>query len=125
MRFVHLVGLMLFGSLTYAGNAPLFSATTGLLKIPYVSTSQGVFSATLNMSADAVFTLQQTASAIGADAASETATFDFATGLLRLPVVNTVVGTYAATLQLDQNRFKLTSLQSVTPKLTPTNGTCQ
>ncbi|MCX7089517.1 MAG: hypothetical protein NTV00_15880 [Methylococcales bacterium] len=108
--------LIVFGAVAHADNTPTFDFNTGVLSMPFVSTSQGIFNATLqidpNLPATTFAIKQANPTGIGSDTTTPP-TFDFNTGLLTLPKVNSSAGTYTATLQFADNFFKLTMVQPV------------
>lgn len=112
MKKIMLSSLMLFSTVTYADSTPTFSFDTGVLQMPYVSSSQGVFDVTLTLVGDS-FKLTSVAPSSALNDAPPPPTFDFATGVLSLPKINSTQGTYTANLQYTQNAFSLINVAPV------------
>ncbi|MEQ1637241.1 MAG: hypothetical protein ABL903_11150 [Methylococcales bacterium] len=118
MYKVFLSSFMLLSAASYADNTPTFDFTTGILSMPFVSTSQGNYTATLQIDPNlpaTSFTISQVGATAVASDTTNPPSFDFNSGVLKLPTVNTSNGTYTATLQLNGNIFKLTAVNSATP----------
>lgn len=115
-----LLFFMLLTSAAHADNTPTYDNRTGLLTLPLVSTPLGSYTATLQLdflSQQIAFTLKQAvivdASTISGDT-TYLPTYDFDTGLLRLPIVNAATGNYAATFQFNQEEFQINDLVQYT-----------
>ncbi|NOT83457.1 MAG: hypothetical protein HOP02_01480 [Methylococcaceae bacterium] len=116
MYKIILSSFMLLSAASYADNTPTFDFATGVLSMPFVSTSQGNYMATLQIDPNlpaTTFTILQAEPTVVAANTTTPPTFSFTSGLLNLPKVNTTNGTYTAKLQLAENLFKLTAVQVV------------
>lgn len=122
MKKIMLSSLMMLSTVTYADSTPTFNFNNGVLQMPYVSSSQGVFNVTLTLVGDS-FKLTSVAPSSALNDAPPPPTFDFATGVLRLPKINSAQGTYTANLQYTQNAFSLISVAPVSGG-TPPSSTC-
>lgn len=121
MKKILLSSLMLLSSAAYADNTPTFDFATGVLKMPYVTSSQGVFNVTLTLVGD-TFQLTTVTPSAALNDTTTPPSFDFATGVLKLPKINSAQGTYTANLQYTQNAFSLTSVAPVSSEPAPTPG---
>jgi hypothetical protein len=105
--------LMIFSAASYADNTPTFDFNTGVLNMPFVSTSQGNYTATLRINPTlpaTAFNITAVGNATVANDTTTPATFNFQTGDLNLPKVNASNGTtYTASLKLVQDVFQLIS----------------
>jgi hypothetical protein len=117
--------LVAISFVSQAASPAYFDFTSGVLTLPFVNTQQSAFSAELKIdpnltSASLIrFNLTKVSTLSGAFDANQTPHFDFTTGLLTLPIVTTLQGSYSGVMSIAQASTKSAALHFNLIKVNP------